>query len=243
MSLKLKNLLGASALAVMLSSTFAQAESWEFQGSFYLFAADTTTGIGDQEAELSFGDALENLDVAFMAAFSAQRGRWSFLADYMLTDLSFGSPTAGTDFSGIDASVKTQILSGVGLYELRNTKRASFDVGGGFRWFSTDTVLNLLPGTSPGQLLADDDDWTDPIIAARARFDIANDWTGMVYADWGGFVDDRETWQVLLTANWEFSRNWLAHFGYRYISVENNEDGLDYSFEQSGPVIGVSYRF
>jgi opacity protein-like surface antigen len=243
MSLNNKIISCASACFLAGSASVAQAENWEFEGNFYLFAAETTTGIGDQETTLSFGDALENLDVAFMAALSASKGRWSFIADYMLTDLSFESGTPGPDYSGAQVSVKTQIFTGVGLYNVHDVGNMKFDVGGGLRWFKTDTTLRLRPGNSPGVSRGEDDDWIDPILAARARFDIAENWTGTAVVDWGGFVDDRETWQVLLTANWEFSENWIARFGYRYISVENDEDGQNYSFEQSGPVVGISYRF
>lgn len=240
---KSAKLLCAGTLALAFCAAPAIADDWQFDGAIYLFTAETTSGVGDREVVLSFSDALDNLDVAFMSTFAASKGRWSFIADYMLTDLSFKTGTPGNVFSGVEASVKTQILSGVGLYNVHTMGSTSFDLGGGFRWFKTDTTLRFRPGQAAGQTRSEDDDWTDPIIAARARFDLAENWTGTAAVDWGGFVDDRETWQVLLTANWAFSDNWVARFGYRYISIENDEDGQDYSFEQSGPVVGVSYRF
>lgn len=233
----------AGALALAISATPAIADDWQFEGAIYLFTAETRSGIGNREVKLSFSDALENLDVAFMSTFGASKGKWSFIADYMLTDLSFETGTPGNVFSGVKTSVKTQILSGIGLYNVHNAEAVSFDVGGGFRWYKTDTTLRFRPGLAAGQTRSEDDDWTDPIIAARARFDIAQNWTGTAVVDWGGFIDDRETWQFLLTANWEFSKNWVARFGIRHIGIENDEDGQNYSFEQSGPVIGISYRF
>lgn len=240
---RLKTLGWTLACALVSAPAFAQGDDWTFEGNFYLFAAETTTGIGNAEATLSFGDALENLDFAFLTAFSASKGPWTFIADYMLFDLSFESGTPGTDFSEAAASVKTQTFTGTGLYNVHSINRTKFDIGGGFRWFSTETKLDLSAGTSPATSRTEDDSWVDPIVAARVRFDIAENWTGSALIDYGGFIDDRDTWQFLLVANYALNDNWVARFGYRYFNVENDEDGQDYSYEQSGPVIGIAYRF
>lgn len=228
------------ALASMPSA--AQSNEWKFEGNFYLFTAETKTGVGGNEGTLSFSDALENLDMAFMAAFSATKGRLSFIADYMLTDLSFSSSVPGPSFSGARLSAKTQILTGVGLYNVYEENGTAIDLGGGFRWFDTDTTLNLRAGDLPAASRTENDSWVDPIVAARLRKQFNEQWSGTAVVDYGG-VNDRETWQVLLTANYEFRENWVARFGYRYINVDNDEDGQDYTFEQSGPVIGIAYKF
>ena len=48
---------------------------------------------------------------------------------------------------------------------------------------------------------------------------------------------------MLLTVDYAINDAWVLRGGYRYISVENVNDGNSYSFEQSGPVFGATYRF
>lgn len=239
----MKSLVTPLAVAVSLTvGAQAQAQEWDYTASIYLFMAETETGIGERSATLSFSDALDNLDAAFMGAFEANNGQWGFLVDYMMTDIGFDESTPGSVFGDIEASVKTRILTGYVAYRLYDTGSAKTELLAGARWFDTDTKLRLTPGTSPGNTRSTSDSWTDPIIGARTLFELNDKWTGGVAFDYGG-IDDRETWQVLLTANYAINDNWAASFGYRHIDVSNDEDGRDYRFEQSGPVVGIRYRF
>lgn len=220
----------------------AQAQEWKYTTSLYLFTAETKTSVGDRSATLSFSDALDNLDTAFMGSFGGSNGQWGFLLDYMLTDISFGNSTPGTAFGGLESSVKTQILTGYLSYRLYETGTVQTDVLAGLRWFDTDTTLTLLPGTNPGNSVGDSDNWTDPVIGVRSQISLAGNWSGTAVADYGG-SSDRETWQVLLTADYAFNDNWVGRVGYRHIDVSNDGGLNDYSFEQSGPVFGITYQF
>ena len=235
--------LGLAVLAGSATAAAAQASDWEFEGTVYLFTPETTTGIGNLEGTLKFSDALANLDVAFMGAFQASNGRWSLIADYMLTDVSFGNDTPGPAFSGLNTALKTQMLSGYAAYRVYEDQRLGIDLAGGFRWFNTSTDLTLLPGTSPGRTSSVDESWVDPIIGARMRVQFSEKWSGVLFADYGGFSSGSDTWQVLLTAGYQINENWTARFGYRQISVENDINGTPFSFDQSGPVFGFAYRF
>ena len=241
-----------SALACILSTGSAMAQNgpWTYSGTFYLFAAETEntveTDFATVDSELSFGDALENLDLAFMGAFEARNGRWGLMADYMLTDLKFEEDTpSGILFSDATVDVKTQILTLLATYRIYADATLSLDLGAGLRWFGIETDLEL-KGARPG--IADrsasiDESWTDGIIAMRARTRIADRWTGTFYADYGGFTDDSQTWQVLATVGYELSDNWVLRGGYRFITFDHEIDGNDFSMTQSGPVLGITYRF
>ncbi len=230
----MKNCLSGSAItALLLTGSSVQAQEWKYTASVYLFTAETETGIGDRSATLSFSDALENLDTAFMGAFEAHNGRFGFLLDYMLTDISFRKgPAAAT----LNASVRTQIVTGYFSYRLYDTGSAKTDLLAGLRWFDTDTTLSLVNSRSVS------DDWTDPVLGVRSQFRFNDNWSGTLVADYGG-SDDRETWQILLTADYAFNDRWTGRVGYRHIDVSNDERANSYSFRQSGPVIGVSYNF
>jgi opacity protein-like surface antigen len=239
----LKSTFGVAAIAMCASPVFAQADDWEFEATIYLFTAETDVKTGNLEGKLSFSDAVDNLDVALMGAFGVRKGRLSFLADYMLTDLSFGNATPGPNFSGLNTRSKTQIFSGYAAYSVYQNPTVNVDLAAGFRWFDTSTTLTLTPALAAGTSVSADDSWVDPVIGFRTQFEFSEKWSGTVFADYGGFSSDSETWQILLTANYNINDNWVARFGYRQISVDHDIDGSSFSFEQSGPIFGATYRF
>jgi len=238
-----KRLACSAALAISTSPVMAQDSDWNFAANIYLFTPETNIGVGGLEGTLSFSDALSNLDMAFMGSFEANNGRWGFLADYMLTDLSFGNDTPGPAFSGLNTAMKTQIFNGYATYRVYQAPTVDLDLAAGFRWFSTKTDLTLLPGTSPGGTTSVNENWIDPVIGVRTHFEISEKWSGTAFADYGGFSSDSETWQVLLTADYNINENWVARIGYRQISVDHDINGTAFSFDQSGPIFGATYRF
>ncbi len=237
----------AAVLGGSITAGQALSEEWSYRASVYLFLPETQTGLdtpaGSVEATLSFKDALENLNVAFMGAFSASRGPWTLVTDYNFTDLTFSNATPGPAYSGLDADLKTQFLSAYALYQVRDSADMRVDVGAGLRWFSTDTRLTLQPGTSPQEVRSTDQSWVDPLIAARIRVPLSDRWNFMGMVDYGGFRSGSETWQVLATVEYSFANNWNVVGGYRYISFDHEVDNGDYSFSQSGPLLGVTYEF
>ncbi|WP_245220589.1 MULTISPECIES: porin family protein [unclassified Ruegeria] len=246
MKSKVQNL--AIAVALLIAPPVsAQQSDWSFSGTAYLFMAETdislATPSGTIDGTLSFSDALENLDFAFMGSISASNGRWLLLADYNYTDLAFSNSTPGPAFSSLDTSATTQFLSGYVGYQVYETPAISVALAGGFRWFSTETTFRLQPGVAAGRSVTTDDNWTDPIVAARARVRISDKWSGTGFVDYGGFRSGSETWQVLLTADYEINDRWLIRGGYRYISFDHEINGNDFRFDQSGPLLGATYRF
>lgn len=239
----LKSAANATIVAMSASPVIAQEGGWEFEASIYLFTSETNVTVGNLEGTLSFKDALDNLDFAYMGAFGARKGRLSFLADYMLTDLSFGNDTSGSASSGLNTNLKTQIFSGYAAYSVYQDPTVNVDLAAGFRWFDTSTTLTLLPGTAPGGSVNSDASWVDPVIGFRTQFQFSEKWSGTVFADYGGFSSGDETWQILLTANYKINDRWSARFGYRQLSVDHDIDGSNFSFDQSGPIFGASYRF
>jgi opacity protein-like surface antigen len=238
-----KQLTNLAALSVMALPCTALADDWKYSASIYLWAGETNVGIGGVESTLSFSDALDNLDAAFMGNFIANNGRWGIIADYIITDLSFGNTTPGPAFSGLNTSLKTQIFNGYATYRAYQNPKVTIDLAAGIRWFNTSTDLTLLPGLLPGGTTSVDEDWIDPVIGIRARFEMTEKLSGTVFADYGGFRSGSESWQTLLTLDYNINENWVVRGGYRYISIDHTLNGKDFSFEQSGPILGATYRF
>ncbi|HSN75179.1 MAG TPA: hypothetical protein VL334_08830, partial [Anaerolineae bacterium] len=83
-----------AVLALVLSAGPAAAQDWEFGLSLYAWTPDTradiATPLGEVSGALSFSEAWDALDFAFMGTVSAQRGRLSLLLDSFYFDLSDG---------------------------------------------------------------------------------------------------------------------------------------------------------
>lgn len=231
----------AFCLALAGAPALAQSDEWTVEGSLYVFAADTTVSADGNEGELSFSDVLDNLDAAAMGTLTASKGRWSFIADVMYSNLGFENSTPGDAFSRLDTDSKTTIFSAAALYRVHEAPGVSLDLGGGLRHFITDTELTLQAGLLPQQRIREKDSWTDPVVAARGRLQLSDKWSATLFADYGSFVNDRKTYQGLVVFNYEFAESWSASLGYRYVNVKNDDE--DFRFEQSGPVLGVSYKF
>lgn len=236
---------GLAALASFATPALAQQSDWAFEGTLYLFMPETTTSIATPvrtvEGKLSFSDALANLDFAFMGAVGASNGRWSLLLDYMYNDLSFGNPgpLPGTT---VNTSAKTQILNGYVAYQVYEDPTVRLDLAAGFRWFDAKTSLTLLPSPPFGTNRIDEN-WVDPVVGVRARFRFSDRWSGTAFFDYGGFTGGDETWQALLTADYAINDRWLVRGGYRYITMDHDIAAGNFSFTQSGPILGVTYRF
>ena len=76
----------AGFLACTAIPAFAQDGKWTYDLSMNLWFNDTTvttdTPRGEVEAELSFSDAIEDLDFAFMGTAEARNGPWVII-DWM----------------------------------------------------------------------------------------------------------------------------------------------------------------
>jgi len=238
-----KTLTTAGLAAILSTPAIAQSSEWQFEASLYLFAAETDLTVGDVEGTLSFSDALDNLDFAGMAAFKATNNQWTFVGDLMYFNLGFENDLSRPVFNRLDTDQKNTIFSGYALYRAYETEATTLDLGGGLRYFSTDTELTLRSDVVDNRRISTDDNWTDPILAAHARFQLSDAWELMLAADYGSFVDDRTTYSVTATLDYAFNENWIGRLGYRYISVEDDDSAVDFRFEQSGPILGVSYRF
>ncbi|MEM0947026.1 MAG: DUF481 domain-containing protein [Pseudomonadota bacterium] len=237
------------ALAGFLTAAGAQAEDgrWQFSASFYMFMAETETAIdtatSSLDSTLTFSDALENLDFAFMGAFEAHNGQWGGLIDVLHYDLSFGTDTSGPAFSGVDTDLELNVVTIAGLYRVFEDDKTALDLTAGLRWTEVDTTLTLNPGVARGRSVSDSVDWVDAIVGARLNHQFSDRWSGTANVDWGGFDSDSETWQVLLLVNYALNDSWSLRGGYRHISFENENDGTTLNIDQSGPLFGVTYQF
>jgi hypothetical protein len=241
-----KPILGLALIFVAQSAT-AQEADWRYKATFYGWfpglSASVDTRFGTVDADVSAADALENLDMAFMASFGAQNGRWGFAADLLYTDISATQPTPFALYG--DATVKQTLtaLSGYVLYRVSQDPAFVLDLGGGFRTFDLDIDVSLSDGLAKAASESISRSWTDPVIAARMNVPVNEKWFIEGFADWGGTGSGDETWQIYGGVGYRISEDWSTQVGYRTMNISKDVDDREVSADMSGALIAFSYSF
>lgn len=237
----------AAALTLTGLPAAAQQGNWDFSVSAYLWANDTTvttdTPRGEVESELSFSDAIKDLNFAFMGTVEARNGPWGIITDLLYFSLSSeGDSPAGVAFSGVEADSDMTVVSGYLAYRVYEDPKVAFDLGAGVRAFWINSDTSLIGATAPTETFSYDENFVDPVVAARLRIGFNEKWAGTVFLDAGG-NGDSQTWQALATVDYGLSESWSLRGGYRYMKAEWDTDFGQSSLEFSGPVLGAAYRF
>lgn len=236
------------ALSLAAGAASAQDAGWTYKASLYGWLPSMTTSVdtkfGTVDIDQSSSDVLENLDMAFMGTFSAQNGAWGFVGDLLYANLSDTNPTPhGIAFDSTSMDLKLTAISGYALYRLTNGSQTQFDVGVGFRNFDMGIDASAQGGSHADVAQSIDQNWTDPLIAARLMVPFNDDWFLSGFADWGGTSSSDQTYQVYTGIGYNFNEAWSAQLGYRYMDISHAVKGNDVSIGLSGALVGVTYSF
>ena len=243
----------AALIALAAGPAFAQDigqdTGWSYKTTAFLWLPDTRIGIdtsfGEVNGELEIGDAIKALDFAFMGSFEANRGKWSLIGDLVYFDLSAADPTPlGALFDSADVATQITALTAIAAYRVYETDKFALDLGGGFRAMSANTDVSLITAGLPPSTSSASDEWVDPIIAMRGRYDFSQKWFGSFYLDGGGFgVGSEQTYQAAVGVGYNLNDQWSLLGGWRYLDFERENNGHTLDFRQSGILLGASYRF
>ncbi|MBU3029592.1 hypothetical protein [Paracoccus marinaquae] len=227
----------------------ALSQEWTFDASLYGWVpsldATLDTALGQVEADGSGGDALEDLDMAFMGTFQARRGRWGLLLDVLYADLSDDKATPfDLAYRDVRLETRTAAVSGYALYRAYETPQLALDAGVGFRTFDVDLDAGFnSAGAAADRDVSAGDTWTVPLVAGRAILTLDEKWFATAYGDIGGTSGDTSTWQAFASIGYRFDERWSAQLGYRHMDIEREIGGIDADLGLSGPLVGATFHF
>jgi opacity protein-like surface antigen len=242
----MKTAMVATVCAVMASAASAGDMDWKYSLTAYLWttktgvSAETPTG-ETVEAELSFSDALQDLDFAFMGAFEARKGKLSLFTDGMYFKLSPTNDTPGPITDSVTVRSQMTVISGYAAYRVYDDPSVAVDLAGGFRWASLDSDVK-----TTGPLTTEfnsSDDWIDPVIGVRLSTQLSEKVSAALFVDYGGFSSESSTWQTAISVGYALNESWTLRGGYRYMEFDREIDGRDFSLDQSGLLLGATYSF
>lgn len=210
-------------------------------------------GLSPVDIDLSFGDIFDELKFGGMAITELRNDTWGVFADiiYVKTDAD-GSATrtiGGVPLS-LAASVETSSFTGtfMGEYRVYAQPTATIDVMAGVRVFDVDNDISLAlhAGEKPiaGLSASDGATWVDPIVGAKARYNINENWYLTGFAAIGGFgASSKLTWDLLGGVGYQYN-DWVSFVGgYRALGVDYDNDGFVYDVVQQGPILGAVFKF
>lgn len=255
------------------------ATGWQFSVMPYIWLpglkADMKYGPpsgGSASANVSADDSdiLSSLEMAFMIAGEARKGRWLVATDYMYLDLgNQDSKVKSVDFNpgngpinvstsqiggSAESSFKGSIWSLVGGYAALNTPAANLDLIAGFRYMDLEAASNwnlnatvTLPNSSQtfsrsGGVRKSSSN-TNFIVGAKGQVKLGqSNWFIPYYADVGG-GSSTSTWQMATGVGYAFG--WGdVRLDYRYLAYkENGDDKLLEKLELGGFALGANFRF
>ena len=242
-----------AAPASVAAAESAQGDDWQYAATLYFWGAgiDGETARGS-DVNVNFKTLLDNLNMAFMGAFEARKGKWSMLADVIYLNVGANNsarvpvPVAPDVNIDVNASVETTgwVLDFIGGYNLWQTPEASLDVLAGARYLDLklDFSLGLAAGpyAREGDRSASDSVW-DGVIGVKGHFDLNPDVFVPYYVDVGTGQSDL-TWQA--SAGLAYRFNWGdVSLQYRYIKWEFGSDSPLDNISFGGPLLAARFVF
>ena len=249
---KMGRLIGTSliVLALMFVCPLAYAEdssdtkAWEFSlAPFYVWAVNMEGDVGMKGVtaplKMDFGQIFDSLEGLFTAHFEGWwRQKWGFLFDVSYIDIS---DSQATPVVTLDVDFQSVMTEFVGFYRFAKGPHALEPLAG-IRYTSLETDVDIL-GVPFG--VKETEDWVDPIIGARYKYNITEKWLVTLRGDIGGFtVGSDFTWNLGGLIHFQPWKHIGFAGGYRALDVDyESGSGLSkftYDVLMQGPILGVN---
>ncbi|WP_149742539.1 hypothetical protein [Rhizobium sp. NFACC06-2] len=260
----------AASAADQLGSLPARVDGadWAFQATGYLWATGLNGNISPfrraptLHVEKSFSDVMEDLNFGGFLNIWGRYDRFVLSGDLMYvdtTDSKAAGPLPALQIPGlptlpagatIDANVDTQEFMATlqAGYRIVDADGFSLDALAGARfWHISNAVAVTASHPLIGSVSAtykESFGWVDPVIGARAFFNLTDKLSVQGQVDIGGFGAGSDlTWSALATVNYIFTDTLSVSAGYKVLDVDYSDDGYVFDSRLSGPVVGLTYRF
>ncbi len=228
----------------------AAPENWKFDGEIYLWGASigarTVTG---GNIDVGFDTLLKHLDMGFMGALGARKGKWSIVVDALYLDLSADRTGSialpdGSIATSSSLGLKGWVVDPSVGYNVVDTERVVLDVLVGARYLYLKPTLSAQVdgplGTRFREFSESANVWNG-IVGVRGRLNICPRFFLPYYADIGAGAS-KLTWQAFGGVGYSFGRIEIVA-AYRYIGWNLKNDNLFEDLNFGGPFLGAKIYF
>ena len=223
-------------------------EGWQVSFTPYVWLAGIKgqVGVGGfvTDVDLSFGDILENLDMALMGTLEARHGRWAGALDMVyvstLVEQDVTSPTPAT--VDLDAGPDHRSNPRLGYAVLERPWGGS-RCARGVPLLARERRSRSLGERRPERPRGNaSQDWVDGTVGGRIRYRAGEKWRLYGKLDFGA-GGSKFTWQALGGAAYDLGRCCALTAAYRHLDVDYDSDGFLFDTYLTGPALGVELRF
>jgi hypothetical protein len=246
--------------AVVNAAEEKQDDRWRFTIAPYLWLPSSSASM---KLTLPSGlastgtDIDSSLEFAVPVDIEVRKGRWSIFSDFMYVKASADGtthfpgvlPSSGGWTTETDLDLKTLIFEVVGGYTVFQNEYLNFDLFAGVRYAGIDTeatldVVGPLPALVGSREFSDSEDFIDPILGFKGKFELGKRWFVPYYFDIGGFsVDSDLTLQAFTGIGYHFCDWFSAVLGYRYLYYDFGGDKLVEDMKLYGGMLGLVFSF
>lgn len=225
---------------------------WQFQLAPYAWlpgqegTVSTLQGLPTVDLDLDFwDDILGNIHGAIFLIGEARKDRFGLFADIAYTDIKLEENTPGSYFSTFSSQTKTWMTTASGFYRVVDNPQSYLDFLAGVRYWDISSKLKLTAGALGQQSVTNKENWFDPVVGMKGLtyFGSSNFFASGGFSIGGFGVGSDLMWDANINFGYAWSTTFSATIGYRYLDVDYDDDGYVYDVAQSGPTVGLSWRF
>ncbi|WP_333835322.1 hypothetical protein [Rubrimonas sp.] len=234
-----------ATLCATLAATAAAAEDWDFivsaYGWFPAMEIDATIdrpgGSVSADVSTSATEILDALNFGLFGTAEARRGRLGLFGDMFYTDLGVSETGPLGERQSVGSNLF--IFTGAGAWRLWEEGGSFIDAFGGGRFVSLDSTV-----TAGSRSASKSTSYAEPIIGARVGHAATERVTLNASANIGGFgVGSEFTWEAYAGGNYAFTERVSAELGYRYLSIDYENDGKEIDMQMFGPFTALVFKF
>jgi len=222
---------------------------WEYSlAPLFLWAQgiEGTSEIGPTTAplDITFKDALSNLDATFTVHFEMKRDKLSLFTELQYVNL--GPEAVGPNGVPLNIDFKDTIGELGIAYWVFSTEKTDWQILGGTRY--TKQKLEVAIGDGP-ELLNTNNNWWVGFVGGRMSVTLSENWSFFARVDYGlGTGDTNRQFNINTMFDYRFKDWGSVFFGYKYLDYkyDNGRKGFDhygYDASQQGPLIGFNFHW
>ena len=202
----------------------------------------TIRGI-ESDITADFSDIFDNLNGAFTVHFdAAYKEKWGGFLDLNWVNLEAEKKTVAN--ASVTPKTTTFISEFAGYYLLKKDPHA-FKFFGGIRYVSMDGKLEF---SGPLGNLTGSEDWVDPMLGIKWRWQFAHKWALVARGDIGGFGAGSDfAWSALGLIDWRPWKYVGFVLGYRALYMDYSDgsgsERFAYDATMHGPIVGVNINW
>lgn len=219
-----------------------EAPRWRITPYLWIPEIEGSSTADEDEAEgsVSFFDVLEAFG---FCSVDAEPDPWGFRGDLMFLFLDGEwdtPPDTGfeLDIVIVELAATRRILT---LAE-SDPWRPEVDLTAGVRFYDADVELDFVGFGTDGE-----QQWLEPIVGARARWELGRSWALGLAGDIGGFdIDDTSSWQAVASVEWRPSRRFSMSLAHRILDIDasfGSRDRFALDLQLAGPMLAFNFWF